>query len=242
MAEAERVAVVTGANRGLGFETARQLAKRGYRVVLIGRREAETAAAAETLRKEGLAVDYRVVDVTDDGAIKDLAAYLERQYKRMDVLANNAGAFFESAADRGSKSASALDTSREVLLTSFNTNAASALLVAAALIPLMRRHDYGRIVNVSSGMGALTDMNGQWPGYRLSKTALNAVTRILADELKDTNIKINSVCPGWVRTGMGGRDAPRSVEEGADTIVWAATLADSGPSGDFFRDRKSVAW
>ncbi|HYM47989.1 MAG TPA: SDR family NAD(P)-dependent oxidoreductase, partial [Burkholderiaceae bacterium] len=207
-----------------------------------GRREVETAAAAERLRQEGFAVDHRILDVTDDNAIKDLAAYLERQYGRVDVLVNNAGAFFESAETRTTKSASALDTTRELLLKSFNNNAASALLVAAALVPLMRKHNYGRIVNVSSGMGALTDMNGQWPGYRLSKTALNAVTRVLADELKDTNIKINSVCPGWVRTDMGGSDATRSIKDGADTIIWAATLPDDGASGGFFRDRKPVAW
>jgi NAD(P)-dependent dehydrogenase (short-subunit alcohol dehydrogenase family) len=242
MTEAQRIAVVTGANRGLGFETARQLARLGQRVVLTGRREQETAAAAERLQREGLAVDWRVVDVRDDEAIGQLAAYLERQYRRLDVLVNNAGEFFESADKRGGRSASALETPREILLRSFDNNAAGAFMIAVTLTPLMRRHDYGRIVNVSSGMGALSDMNGQWPGYRLSKTALNAVTRILADELADTGIKVNSVCPGWVRTDMGGTDATRSVAEGADTIVWAATLPDDGPSGGFFRDRKPIPW
>jgi len=242
MTEPQKIAVVTGANRGLGFEAARQLAKRGYRVVLTGRRETQTAAAAETLRNEGSAVDYRVVDVTDDRAITDLASYLERQYGRVDVLVNNAGVFLESSDARGSRSASALETPRDILLKSFDNNTASAFIMAVTLVPLMRKHGYGRIVNVSSGMGALTEMSGLWPGYRISKTALNAVTRILADELKDAHIKINSVCPGWVRTDMGGPEAARSVEEGADTIVWAATLPDNGPTGGFFRDRKPAAW
>jgi len=242
MSGPQRIAVVTGANRGLGFETARQLARLGQLVVLTGRREQETATAAERLRREGLAVDWRVVDVRDDAAIANLVAYLERQYRRLDVLVNNAGEFLESSEKRGGRSASALETPRAVLLQSFDNNAAGAFMTAVMLIPLMQRHDYGRIVNVSSGMGALTDMNGQWPGYRLSKTALNAVTRILADELQDTGIKVNSVCPGWVRTEMGGADATRSVAEGADTIMWAATLPDDGPSGGFFRDRKPIPW
>jgi NAD(P)-dependent dehydrogenase (short-subunit alcohol dehydrogenase family) len=242
MTEAQRIAVVTGANRGLGFETARQLARHGCRVVLTGRRAPQTEAAAERLRHEGLAVEARALDVRDDGAIRDLAAWLEREYRRVDVLVNNAGEFFESAEKRGARSASAFETPRAVLLSSFDNNAAGAFMMATTLIPLMRRHDYGRVVNVSSGMGALTDMNGLWPGYRISKTALNAVTRILADELQDTNIKVNSVCPGWVRTDMGGADATRSLAEGADTIVWAATLPDSGPSGGFFRDRKPIPW
>jgi NAD(P)-dependent dehydrogenase (short-subunit alcohol dehydrogenase family) len=110
------------------------------------------------------------------------------------------------------------------------------------LVPLMRRNGYGRIVNVSSGMGQLSEMDGGYPGYRISKTALNAVTVILARELEGSNIKVNSVCPGWVRTDMGGDNAPRSTEQGTETIVWLATLADDGPSGGFFRDRKLIAW
>lgn len=242
MTERQKIAVVTGANRGLGFETARQLAKQDYLVVLTGRREKEITAAADRLRKEGLAVDHRFMDVTDDGSIEGLATYLERQYGRVDVLVNNAGAFFESSAARGSRSPSSLETPRDILLKTFDTNTAGAFVVAVTLIPLMQKNGYGRIVNVSSGMGAITEMTGQWPGYRISKAALNAVTRILADELKDTRIKVNSVCPGWVRTDMGGRDATRSIEEGVDTIVWAATLPDDGPTGGFFRDRKPASW
>ncbi|HSS66369.1 MAG TPA: SDR family NAD(P)-dependent oxidoreductase, partial [Gammaproteobacteria bacterium] len=131
---------------------------------------------------------------------------------------------------------------RELLRESFDVNTLGPLLVAKSLVPLMRRNDYGRIVNVSSGMGQLSDMDGGYPGYRISKTALNAVTVILARELEGTNIKANSVCPGWVRTDMGGDNAPRSPEQGADTIVWLATLPDDGPSGGFFRDRKRIAW
>ena len=123
---------------------------------------------------------------------------------------------------------------------SMENNAYGPLRLCQALIPLMRGH--GRVVNVSSGMGQLSEMNGCCPGYRFSKAAINVLTRILADELRDTRIKVNSVCPGWVRTDMGGPNAERSVEEGADTIVWLATLPDDGPSGGFFRDRKPIPW
>jgi len=124
--------------------------------------------------------------------------------------------------------------------TSLETNTFGALRVSQTLVPLMKGR--GRVVNISSGMGQLSEMNGGWPGYRLSKTALNAITRILADELKDTQVKVNSICPGWVKTDMGGANAERSVEQGAETIVWAATLPDDGPSGGFFRDKQAIAW
>jgi NAD(P)-dependent dehydrogenase (short-subunit alcohol dehydrogenase family) len=113
-------------------------------------------------------------------------------------------------------------------------------MVSQALVPLMQGS--GRVVDVSSGMGQLAEMNGGYPGYRLSKAALNALTRILADELKGTGVKVNSVCPGWVRTDMGGADAPRTPEQGAETIVWLATLPDDGPTGGFFRDRQPIPW
>ena len=122
----------------------------------------------------------------------------------------------------------------------FETNTLGPLMVSQALIPLMQGS--GRVVNVSSGMGQLAEMNGGYPGYRLSKAALNALTRILADELEDTSVKVNSVCPGWVKTDMGGPDAPRTPEQGVQTIVWLATLPDDGPTGGFFRDKQPIPW
>jgi len=129
-----------------------------------------------------------------------------------------------------------------VVRDTFETNVFGAIIVSQALLPLMRKGGYGRIVNVSSGLGQLESMGAGTPAYRLSKAALNALTRTLAAELEGTGIKVNAMCPGWVRTDMGGRSAPRSAAQGADTAVWLATLPDNGPTGGFFRDRKQVAW
>jgi NAD(P)-dependent dehydrogenase (short-subunit alcohol dehydrogenase family) len=233
-----RIAVVTGAYRGLGLETCRQLAERGYRVVLTARREAEGRAAAETLAARGLDVRFHHLDVTDAVSVQTLADDLRKEFGRIDCLVNNAGIFPDPSpgSERSSIFRADLDTIRRGL----ETNALGALLLCQALIPLMGGN--GRVVNVSSGMGQLSEMNGCCPGYRLSKTALNAVTRIFADELVGTGVKINAVCPGWVRTDMGGPGANLSVEEGAQGIVWAATLPDDGPSGGFFRHGEPIAW
>ena len=238
MTDLRRVAVVTGANRGLGLETCRQLAARGLKVILTSRDAAKGQAAAERLVGEGVDLVFHQLDVTDPESAGRLARYIENSVGRLDVLVNNAGVF----PDPLRAGASVFEARPETLRVGMETNAFGALFVCQALVPLMLRGEYGRIVNVSSGMGQLSDMNGRHPAYRMSKTALNALTRILADELKDTNILVNSVCPGWVRTDMGGPDADRPVEEGADTIVWLATLADDGPSGGFFRDRKRIPW
>lgn len=232
------IAVVTGAYRGLGLETCRQLAEHGYRVVLTARRETEGRAAADELTAKGLDVSFAILDVTDADAVNAFAADLRAKHGRLDVLINNAGIFPDPPP--GTSEASILNASLETIRAGFETNTLAVLQLCQQLIPLMQGR--GRIVNISSGMGQLSDMNGYCPGYRLSKTALNAVTRILADELQHTAIKINSVCPGWVRTEMGGRNADRSVEEGAKGIVWAAMIPDDGPSGGFFRDGKSIPW
>lgn len=233
-----RVALVTGANRGIGLETCRQLGRKGLRVILTARKAEAGEKAAGILETEGVEVEFRRLDVTDAESIDDCAKGLERDIGRLDVLVNNAGIMLDSS----KHGESIFQAERELLRESFDVNTLGPLLVAKSLVPLMRRNDYGRIVNVSSGMGQLSDMDGGYPGYRISKTALNAVTVILARELEGTNIKANSVCPGWVRTDMGGDNAPRSPEQGADTIVWLATLPDDGPSGGFFRDRKRIAW
>ncbi len=235
MMDTQRVAVVTGGNRGLGLEECRQLQERGLTVVLTSRDEAVGQASAKTM---GTQVVFHRLDVTDGPSIQDLAGFLDREFGRVDVLVNNAGVFLDST----NAGASVFQARLDLIRASMETNLLGPLSLAQALVPLMRRHNYGRVVNVSSGMGQLAEMAGQWPGYRLSKTALNALTRMLADELKGTNILVNSVCPGWVRTDMGGPDAERSVAEGASTIVWLATLPDGGPTGGFFRDRKPIPW
>jgi NAD(P)-dependent dehydrogenase (short-subunit alcohol dehydrogenase family) len=232
------IAVVTGAYRGLGLETCRQLAERGYLVVLTARREAEGQAAASRLADRGLDVRFRVLDVTDAASVQRLRDGLKDELSRIDCLVNNAGIFPDPAP--GSEASSIFRADLDIIRRGLETNTLGALRVCQALIPLMEGK--GRVVNVSSGMGQLSEMNGCCPGYRLSKTALNAVTRILSDELIGTGVKVNAVCPGWVRTDMGGSDATLSVEEGARGIVWAATLPDNGPSGGFFRHGELIAW
>lgn len=235
-----RIAVVTGANRGLGLETCRQLARRGLTVVLASRDAAKGEAAAARLRDDGQTVQFHPLDVTDPHSIHRLALYLKGEFGRVDILVNNAGVFLDPLDSPDAAAASVLRADLETVRRSMETNVYGPLLLCQALVPLMQGR--GRIVNLSSGMGQLSDMNGCCPGYRFSKVAINALTRSLADELRSTAIKINSVCPGWVRTDMGGSHANRSVEEGADTIVWLATLPDDGPSGGFFRDRKPIPW
>lgn len=237
----QRVALVTGGNRGLGFETARQLAAREVSVVLASRERAAGERAARRLADQGLRVSSVLLDVTDETHIGAVTGQLDATYGRLDILINNAGIMLDSSGPDG-KQASVFVTPLSTMRESLETNALAPLRLCQALVPLMRRHGYGRIVNVASEMGQLSTMRGQYPGYKVSKTALNALTRILADELDGTNLKVNSACPGWVRTDLGGPDAVRSPEQGADTIVWLATLPDDGPSGGFFRDRLAVPW
>jgi len=232
-----RVAVVTGANRGIGFEIARQLAKQpGIRVVLTARDEAKGSLAAKKLRDDGLEVDSLPLDVTSEDGVKRLAAGLEKKYGHCDVLVNNAGVMLDPGGSR------VLDSRLETWRETLDTNLIGPLLLIQTLAPIMTRNRYGRIVNMSSGQGQLSDMGVGTPAYRVSKTALNALTRTLAAELKGSGVLVNAMCPGWVKTDMGGAGAPRTVEQGADTAVWLATLPDDGPSGGFFRDRKPIPW
>ena len=232
MMEDGRVALVSGGNRGIGREIVRQLAERGITTILGSRDEEKGRAAAEGMEGD---VRVRQLDVTDEKGIAQLARDVEEKFGRLDILVNNAGI----SIDRGQRGVDAdLDVVRETL----EMNLFGAWRLCEAFVPLMQRNRYGRIVNVSSGMGALNDMGGGSPAYRVSKTSLNALTRILASELRGTGILVNSVCPGWVQTDMGGSGASRAIEEGADTPVWAATLPNNGPTGSFFRDRRQIPW
>jgi NAD(P)-dependent dehydrogenase (short-subunit alcohol dehydrogenase family) len=233
----EKVAVVTGANRGMGLETVRQLAGLGYHVLLTSRDRNKGQAITTSLQGEGLNVDYHQLDVDDPQSIRALAEYIRSRYSKLDVLINNAGILLEAL---GAADVSLFSAQPDTILQTFRTNTLGPLLLAQALVPLMGND--GCVVNVSSGMGQLSDMNGGYAAYRLSKTALNAVTRILADELSDTRIKVNSVCPGWVRTDMGGPSATQSVAQGVETTIWLATLGADGPSGGFFRDKSLIPW
>jgi NAD(P)-dependent dehydrogenase (short-subunit alcohol dehydrogenase family) len=203
--------------------------------VVTARDEAAAASAADELGGTGGEALAHQLDVTDAASVAALASALERDPGRLDALVNNAGvtdSFHPGAAEID------LDDVREVL----ETNLWGAWRLTQYVLPLLQESGHGRIVNVSSGMGQLVDMHGGSPGYRTSKLALNGLTRMLADELAEDGILVNSLCPGWVRTDMGGRSAPRSVEQGADTAVWLATLPDGGPSGGFFRNREPIPW
>ena len=228
----ERLALVSGGNRGIGLEVCRQLAERGYAVIMGSRDEENGRVAAEGLEWN---VIPQQLDVADAGSVDRMAAFLEDEFGRLDILVNNAGI----SNDEGQRGVDAdLDRVKE----SLEANLFGAWRLCEMAIPLMRRNGYGRIVNVSTGLAALEDMGGGSPGYRVSKTALNALTRILASELRGSGVLVNAVNPGWVQTDMGGSGATRSVEEGAEALVWAATLPNSGPTGGFFQDRRPVPW
>lgn len=233
---AERIAVVTGANRGIGLEICRQLAAAGVKVVLTSRDAAKGKAACKTLNDAGLQVTYRRLDVTSARAIRTLAEFIQKEFRGIDVLVNNAGVMLDP---RGTRF---LDSTLATYRTTFEVNVWGALALTKAVLPLMQKRRYGRIVNLSSGLGQFTGMGNSTPAYRMSKSALNALTCIVAAETRSHNILVNAACPGWVRTDMGGTGAPRSVAQGADTPVWLATLPDGGPTGGYFRDRKPIPW
>ena len=232
----QRVAVVTGGNRGLGFEIGRQLAAKGIGVVLTARDSARGEKAAKLLQGQGLNVLFHPLDVTDPAAISKLTDYMARVHGRCDILVNNAGILL------GGRRTSVMTESLESVRETVETNVYGPFQLMQALVPIMRENHYGRVVNLSSGLGQLDEMGDGTPAYRLSKTALNALTRMFAAAAEGAGVLVNSMCPGWVRTDMGGPHAMRSVEKGAETAVWLATLPDDGPTGGFFRDRKRIAW
>jgi NAD(P)-dependent dehydrogenase (short-subunit alcohol dehydrogenase family) len=229
----QKTALVTGANRGIGFEVARQLARQGLRVFLGARNEMAGGAAAEKLREEGDVI-FLKIDISDANSIRAAAEELSRQSDRLDVLVNNAGILLD-------EDKSALTITPDIFETTLRTNTLGPWLVAQAFAPLLGKSQAPRIVNVSSGGGQLEDGADGWaPVYCVSKTALNGVTVQLAAALP--KCAVNSVCPGWVRTEMGGEGATRSVGEGAATIVWLATEAPHDLTGKFVKDRKVIPW
>jgi NAD(P)-dependent dehydrogenase (short-subunit alcohol dehydrogenase family) len=240
---AERIAVVTGANRGLGFEISRQLGLKGITIIAGTRQGADGARAVERLKDKGINAHSIILDVTEPSTVEALPRLLNVQFGHIDILINNAGVLIDSGVPLS-------DLDEGVLRATFETNVFGAFVVTRALLPLIRKSSFGRIVNMSSSLGSLAsigDPNSPFyqvvcPAYQMSKAALNALTVLFAKELKDTNIKVNSACPGWVRTDLGTERAPLSVEEGADTPVWLATLPDDGPTGGFFNSRRPMPW
>jgi NAD(P)-dependent dehydrogenase (short-subunit alcohol dehydrogenase family) len=229
------VAVVTGGNRGIGFEICRGLAEKGLTVILTSRDERKEMEACEALRAEGLEVHDHQLDVTDLESIRNLAKWIKENFSRLDVLINNAGISIDGRL-------SVFEVDEETMRATMETNLFGPLWVTQELLPLIRENGYGRIVNVSSRMGQLASMGRGDPAYRLSKASLNALTVIMSRELVGADILVNAMCPGWVRTDMGGSAAPRSVEQGADTAIWLATLPKGGPQGKYFRDREEIPW
>ena len=224
-------ALVTGANRGIGREAARQLAERGYDVVVSAREEDKARLAAEEVAGRPLQLD-----VSDPASIERAAAAVSDDPGSLDVLVNNAGI----GSDFG---VSGTEPDFEAIQRALDTNFFGAYRLSIALLPLLRRSEHPRIVNVSSGMGAINEMGGWSPGYRVSKAALNAMTRILATELEGDGVKVNSACPGLVATDMGSQfGASKPVEDGASGVVWLATLPDDGPTGGFFRDGRQISF
>jgi NAD(P)-dependent dehydrogenase (short-subunit alcohol dehydrogenase family) len=231
----KRVALVTGANRGLGLETTRQLLARGLNVVLAGRDVRALERALGSLSAADERATTVQMDVTDPSSIRSAQRAVAKRFGGVDVLVNNAAVLLFDGED-------VLSIPADAYRRTFETNVFGAIEAARVFLPGMVAAGYGRVVNVSSGAGQLARMSDYAPAYSMSKTALNAFTRILAYTYRESGVLVNSADPGWVRTNMGGPSAPRSTEEGADTIVWLATLPDDGPTGGFFHDRRLIDW
>jgi len=234
-----RVALISGGNRGIGLEIARQLARKDVLVVMGARDIAKGEAAARSIRDEGHLAETVQLDVADGNSVAAAVEEVARRHGRIEILVNNAAILIDGP---GGFKSSLFELKAETARQTFETNILGPLRLTQAVVPIMERNGYGRIVNLSSGAGQLSDMRSGFPAYRMSKTALNALTRITAAELASTNIKVNAVCPGWVRTEMGGAQAERPVEVGAETPVWLATLPEDGPTGGFFRDKRLIPW
>ncbi|HEX8312852.1 MAG TPA: SDR family oxidoreductase [Chthoniobacteraceae bacterium] len=243
MSTPKQVALVTGANKGLGFEIARQLGRRGITVLIGSRDKDKGRIAAEYLTSENIDAHGVILDVTHFPSIERVRHFIEQEYGRLDILVNNAGIHHDWTLKTS-------DFPVEITHEVFETNFFGVISVTNTLLSLLRKSEAARIVNVSSTLGSLSVQSDPASpyyemktfGYNASKTALNAYTVHLAHELRETPIKVNSACPGWVKTDMGGENAPGTVEQGADTPVWLATLPADGPTGGFFNSRESVPW
>jgi NAD(P)-dependent dehydrogenase (short-subunit alcohol dehydrogenase family) len=236
----EKIAIVTGGNRGMGFETCQQLGRLGFKVILGSRDPHAGDLAAAKLRKEGLSVESFRLDLTRPEEIAALVMYARRRLRRVDVLVNNAGIYLEGGGATVSDRISALDARLEVVRAILETNLIGPFALSQGIIAIMRDQGHGRVVSVTSAMGQLSDMGGGAPGFRIAAVGINGMTKMFAEELRGADILVNSVDPGWVRTRSP--DATRSIEEGVATTIWLATLPSGGPSGQFFRDKQPLPW
>ena len=225
-------ALVTGGNRGIGFAIAQGLLVKGYEVIITARSLDSAKQAAEKLQGQVIPIE---LDVSDDFSIDQAVAILSQSIDRLDVLINNAGIYPDQSVD-------ILTIPRELLESAMNANTFGVIRMVQAFLPLLENFHDARVINVSSGMGALDGLTTTAPSYCLSKLALNGATIMLSQSLTNQGIVVNSMCPGWVRTDMGGASAPRSPEQGADTAIWLATEAPRSHSGKFFRDRKVISF
>jgi NAD(P)-dependent dehydrogenase (short-subunit alcohol dehydrogenase family) len=222
-----KYALITGGNRGIGFAIAQGLITQGYNVIITARSIDAATNAAETLGANATPLE---LDVSDDRSITQAIEILNQKIDRLDVLINNAGIYPDKQVD-------SLTISRELLNAAMQTNTFGPIRLVQACLPLLEKSSDARVINLSSGMGEIDSLTTTATSYSLSKLALNGATIMLAQSLKSKTIAINAMCPGWVRTDMGGGSAPRSPEQGADTAIWLATEADRRETGKFWRDR-----
>lgn len=230
------VALITGANKGLGLGCAQALSERGYTIIMTARDLKKLKPEMEKLRAKNQKVFAMQLDTSDPRSIEEVVNKIAFDHKTVDILINNAGVFTDGLKEESGKAFF------EVFTNTFQTNTIGPALMIKKILPIMKKNGFGRIVNVSSGMAGLTEMEGGSLAYRSSKSALNAVTRVFAREAAGSDVLVNSVCPGWVKTDMGGAGASRSIPEGVASILWAADLPAGGPTGGFFRDGKALAW
>lgn len=235
MSHNKQVALVTGANRGIGYELVKQLALNGFRAILASRDLEKGHEAAQNLKQSGLDVSFLLMDVNDQESIRQAALTVNETFGRLDVLVNNAGVYLD-------ENEMLLNMDPSILEKTMSTNFFGAYHVIRSFMPLMEERSYGRIINISSEYGMMNEMSERGVGaYKLSKLALNGLTRLVAAEIQG-DIKINAVCPGWVRTDMGGPTAPRTPKQAVVSILWLATIGIDGPQGGFFRDGKPIDW
>lgn len=230
----KKIAVVTGANRGMGRAVSEKLASLNYHVIMVGRHEKEINEAALFLSHKKLSVESFVADLNNQKDIQKLVEHISQKYGLLDVLINNAGIYVEEG--------DIFSAEVSVMQTTFETNTMAPFCLMKGLIPLMKKHGHGRVVNVSSGLGSFHGSSSNCPAYCVSKVSLNMLTKLFASEVNGTNVKVNAICPGWVKTDMGGPHATRTIDQGISGMIWAATLDDKGPNGGFFRDGHPIDW